>query len=79
MDAVNEVLSQSPDDPDGRSQWVWVRLPNGDLILGVLPQGDTYFNVEHYVERDLHAAEKGEPPLLDIDRIVENLKRWVDG
>lgn len=27
---------------DGRSNWVWVRLANGDLILGCFPQGDTY-------------------------------------
>ena len=29
-----------------RSQWVWVRLINGDLILGVFPQADTYCAVE---------------------------------
>lgn len=39
---VDFVLSQSEDDEDGRSNWVWVRLANGDLILGVYPQGDTY-------------------------------------
>jgi len=41
------VINARVDDPDGRSQWMWVRLPNGDLILGVYPQGDTYFCVEH--------------------------------
>lgn len=40
--AVTEVLDSKISDPDGRSQWVWVRLPDGDLILGIFPQGATY-------------------------------------
>lgn len=31
---------------DGRSPWKWIRLRNGDLILGVYPRGETYFDVE---------------------------------
>lgn len=27
---------------DGRSGWTWIRLANGDLILGVYPLGETY-------------------------------------
>lgn len=45
--AVDTVMNASEDDEDGRSNWVWVRLPNGDLILGVYPQGDTYFETEY--------------------------------
>jgi hypothetical protein len=40
------VLAADPESPEGRSQWVWVRLPDGDLILGLYPQGDTYFATE---------------------------------
>lgn len=40
------VAKASENSLDGRSQWVWVRLPNGDLILGVYPQGDTYLRCE---------------------------------
>jgi len=50
-DSVHTVLNASVNDEDGRSNWVWLRLPNGDLILGVFPQGDTYFSCEedaHY-------------------------------
>lgn len=50
-DAVKTVLDAPTTGDDGRSEWVWVRLPNGDLVLGVFPQGDTYFSVEddaHY-------------------------------
>jgi hypothetical protein len=43
---VDRVLAADPTSEDGRSQWVWVRLPNGDLILGVFPQGDTYLECE---------------------------------
>lgn len=31
----------------GRSKWKWIRLINGDLILGCFPHGDTYFATEH--------------------------------
>jgi len=44
--AVAMVAAQSEKDPDGRSQFVWVRLANGDLVLGVYPQGDTYCRCE---------------------------------
>lgn len=40
--AVGIVLSADPGSEEGRSQWIWVRLPNGDLVLGVFPQSDTY-------------------------------------
>lgn len=46
-ESVEHVLSQDDNSEDGRSQWLWIRLQNGDLILGVFPQGDTYFDVEH--------------------------------
>lgn len=39
---VKMVLAAKVKDPDGRSQFLWVRLPNGDLILGVYPQAGTY-------------------------------------
>jgi hypothetical protein len=53
-DAVLTILSADPDNPDGRSQFMWVRLVNGDLILGVFPQGDTYFATEtSHSEKDL--------------------------
>lgn len=45
-EAVSIVLDADEHDPDGRSNWVWVRLPNGDLLLGIFPQGETYFAVE---------------------------------
>lgn len=44
--AVEKVLSADVNSMDGRSNWVWVRLPNGDLILGIYPQGDTYLALE---------------------------------
>lgn len=25
-----------------RSEFCWITLPNGDLVLGVYPEGDTY-------------------------------------
>jgi hypothetical protein len=45
-ESVKLVLAQRTGGMDGRSPFVWVRLPNGDLILGVFPQGDTYLACE---------------------------------
>lgn len=44
-----EILNhRNPEDDNGRSQVVQIRLPNGDLFLGFAPQGDTYFELEKY-------------------------------
>lgn len=45
-ESVGKVLSAHVGTGDGRSEWVWLRLPNGDLILGVYPQGETYMSLE---------------------------------
>lgn len=50
-EAVDYILSQPTETDqqhDGRSRWVWIRLPNGDLALACYPQGDTYFHTEHW-------------------------------
>jgi hypothetical protein len=46
QELVDHVLTAPTEGNDGRSEWLWIRLPNGDLILGVYPQGDTYMEVE---------------------------------
>lgn len=55
-DSVRRVMNAGVGDPDGRSQFMWVRLPNGDLILGVYPQGDTYLECE----ADAHFLGEGQ-------------------
>lgn len=44
---VNQVVNAPVDTSNGRSEWVWVRLANGDLLLGVFPQGDTYIELQN--------------------------------
>lgn len=44
-DEVFNVLFAPIDGSDGRSAPVWVRLANGDLLLGVFPEGETYISV----------------------------------
>lgn len=39
---VAKVINAPTGGSDGRSEWVWIRLQNGDLALAVFPQGDTY-------------------------------------
>ncbi len=41
-ESVRLVLDAGADTPDGRSGWKWLRLRNGDLLLGVFPRGATY-------------------------------------
>jgi hypothetical protein len=49
------VMDAEEGDNNGRSEYLWIRLQNGDLILGVYPKGDTYFTVEE----DAQFQERG--------------------
>jgi hypothetical protein len=42
--ASEQAVEQMLDVPQGhgRSNWVWVRLQNGDLLLGFFPQQEMY-------------------------------------
>lgn len=49
QDASEEMalkVLQSPVSDNGRSNFCWFRLANGDLVLGVYPCGDMYFETE---------------------------------
>lgn len=45
-ESVKIILAADPASPDGRSEWTWFHLSNGDMIFGCFPQGDTYFNTQ---------------------------------
>lgn len=45
-DAAAKVIAADVESGDGRSQWFWLRLATGDLVLATYPQGDTYFETE---------------------------------
>lgn len=47
-EAVDLVLSTKIGAEDGRSEWYFIRLPNGDLVLATYPCGDTYFATEQW-------------------------------
>lgn len=57
-EAVVTVLLEMVVGDDTRSDFRWLRLQNGDLILGVFPRGDGYFEVETEVEFDYKRAER---------------------
>lgn len=40
--AAAAIIAADPTSMDGRSNWMWFTLPNGDVIFGCLPEGDTY-------------------------------------
>tara|TARA_R110000822_G_scaffold174149_1_gene313783 strand:+ start:771 stop:1010 length:240 start_codon:yes stop_codon:yes gene_type:complete len=44
-EAIEFVLAARVGDPDGRSEFKFFRLQNGDLIMGCYPCGSTYENV----------------------------------
>jgi hypothetical protein len=41
-DAQVKRVIEASQGKNGRSEWYWFRLQNGDLVLGVYPCGDTY-------------------------------------
>ncbi|MGW8177622.1 MAG: hypothetical protein ACWGQW_02335 [bacterium] len=43
---VYKILSRGDDPDDGRSGFYYFLMPNGDMILGVYPTGETYFEAE---------------------------------
>lgn len=45
-EAVDFVLAASIGEDDGRSEWFFIRLPSGDLVLATYPHGDTYSATE---------------------------------
>ena len=46
------------DENDGRSEWRWFRLPEGTLILGCFPHGETYFAAEPFFSDDFIRASR---------------------
>ena len=46
-----QPIDVAPCEMDGRSEWLWVRFPNGDLMCGFFPHGDTY--LAHEAEREV--------------------------
>lgn len=47
-EAVEAMLFAKEGDDDGRSEWYFIRLPNGDLVFATYPHGDTYFATEQW-------------------------------
>lgn len=39
---AKEYVLKADEDANGRSEWCWITLANGDLILGVFPHGETH-------------------------------------
>lgn len=59
QEAVDALLA-SPVGDDGRSEWTWLRLANGDLMLGIFPTGEMYFELELTIEADYRRSETTE-------------------
>ena len=53
--SIQTILNADVGD-NGRSQWLWFRFPNGDLVFGCFPRGDAYFETEN----DHHSDYKKE-------------------
>lgn len=77
--SVDLVLSQDVTE-EGRSEWLWLRLPNGDLMLGVFPRGATYESVEvdaSYRETEAESLEREarQEAMLDASPILAEHRR----
>lgn len=58
---VAEALVAASFDSDGRSEWRWLRTADGDLMLGICPQGDTFEMLDQGpAANDFDAALKAE-------------------
>lgn len=48
--AAQTVLLAPEGTGDGRSKFYWLTFPNGDVMLGVFPEGETFFAIETDLE-----------------------------
>lgn len=57
-EGVGRVIAANPDLLDGetRSEWLWIRFANGDLVLGLFPQDDLYDSLEKTINNDYMSA-----------------------
>ena len=76
-DAVRTVLDAPEGTPDGRSEYVWLRLANGDLILGVFPRGDTYLGVEEDAQYPLPLKSKVTQKVEMLLDKLEVVRNWL--
>lgn len=44
--AIAQAVIDAPIGNNGRSDWCWIRLANGDLLLACWPNGETYEETE---------------------------------
>lgn len=72
--SITTVITANPLAEDGfaRSPFMWIRLQNGDLILGCYPQDDTYFATEAD-----HSTPVALPESVFPSRHAEFVK-WVE-
>lgn len=63
---VERLLASPVSADDGRSEWMWFRLANGDLIVGFYPRGDAYMDCEVDFTEDWTLAER-----IGTERIIE--------
>ncbi len=43
---VELIINSDEDKHDGRSEWLWIELANGDRLLGCYPRGEVYEQCE---------------------------------
>jgi len=57
---VHNLLIQDMDTGEGRSNFYWIQLANGDVGLVVFPQGEFYESVMDSIAAERERAEKDE-------------------
>lgn len=50
-ESVDLILNAEVND-DGRSEWRWFRFPDGTLIFGCFPHGETFMEIMDLPETD---------------------------
>lgn len=78
-DCVDYVLAQPSDHEqyDGRSNWCWIRLRDGSLVLATYPQGDTYITMDDDERNKMPEALQED--MNAVKRASAHLRALVEG
>ena len=75
---VARLIAQ-PEDEDGRSEWRWLFLDSGDLMIGFFPRGNTYSECEVSFTEDWQLAHGNDTITEHVDADPGGPDDWQPG
>ncbi len=74
---VARLIAQ-PEDEDGRSEWRWLHLDSGDLMVGFFPRGNSYSDCEQAFTDDWQLAH-GNDQIIEHEDADPSNEDWEPG